>query len=216
MELQQRTFAKVYMWMFIGLLTTFLTGYIVSINENMLYNVFETGLYYIFLIAEIGIVIFLSARINKMSYMTSVISFLSYSILTGISFALIFIAYNIFSIMMVFGITAIVFAIFAAIGYFTKIDLSKIRTVLFMGLLGIIIVSIIALFIDNVALNLGLIIIGLLLFIGYVAYDIQRIKNYTMAINDPDKVAIYGALQLYLDFINIFIRLLSIFGKRKN
>ncbi len=211
----QRVFAKVYMWMFIGLLVTFVTGYVVSINENMVYNVFSTGLFPILLIAEIGVVIFLSARINKMSFVGCVISFLLYAILTGITLSLIFIVYKLDSIIFVFGITAFIFALFALIGYFTKIDLSKIGTILFMGVIGIIIASIISVFVNNAAFDLGLIIFGLIIFVCYVAFDIQRIKNRMTTMNDPDKVAIYGALQLYIDFINIFIRLLSLFGGRK-
>ena len=197
-----KIFSKIFFWMFIGLAITFGIGYYVSLNSNMLYNVFSK--YYIFLvIAEIAVVIWLSARIRKMRPTTTKILFCLYSFLTGLTFSSIFVLYEITSIISIFGITAIIFLIFALIGYFTKIDLTKFGVYLFMGLLGVIICSIINMF-------------ALIIFIAYIAYDIQIIKRNLYTFEEQDNLAIFGALQLYLDFINIFLRLLQLFGRSRD
>lgn len=210
--LDNKIFSKVFFWMFIGLAITFGVGYYVSINDVMLYNVFSK--YYIFLIiAELVVVIWLSARIRKMKPMTAKILFCLYSLITGLTFSSIFVVYKITSIVYVFGITALLFLVFALIGYFTKIDLTKIGIYLFMALLGVIICSIINMFVGSETFNLGITIVCLIVFIIYIAYDIQIIKRNLYLIPEEDNLAIYGALQLYLDFINIFLRLLQLFGR---
>ena len=210
-----KIFSKIFFWMFIGLAITFGIGYYVSLNSNMLYNVFSK--YYIFLvIAEIVVVIWLSARIRKMSPTTAKILFCLYSFLTGLTFSSIFVLYEITSIISIFGITAIIFLIFALIGYFTKIDLTKFGVYLFMGLLGVIICSIINMFVKSGTFDLTLTIIALIIFIAYIAYDIQIIKRNLYTFEEQDNLAIFGALQLYLDFINIFLRLLQLFGRSRD
>ena len=210
-----KIFSKIFFWMFIGLAITFGIGYYVSINENMLYNVFSK--YYIFLIiAELVVVIWLSARIRKMKPTTAKLLFCAYSFLTGLTFSSIFVVYKMTSIVMVFGITSLIFLIFALIGYFTKLDLTKIGTYLFMILLGVIICSLINMFVGSETFDLALTIICLIVFIVYVAYDIHIIKRNLYAIPEEDNLAIYGALQLYLDFINIFLRLLQLFGRSRD
>lgn len=210
-----KIFSKVFFWMFIGLAITFGVGYYVSLNSNMLYNVF--GRYYwFFIIAEIIVVIVLSARIRKMQPITAKILFCAYSFLTGLTFSSIFVFYNIMSIIYVFGITSILFLAFALIGYFTKIDLTKLGIYLFMALLGVIICSIVNIFVGSETFDLGITIICLLVFIIYIAYDIQIIKRNLYLIPEEDNLAIYGALQLYLDFINIFLRLLRLFGSSRD
>lgn len=210
-----KIFSKVFLWMFIGLAITFGVGYYVSLNEAMLYNVFSK--YYIFLIiAELVVVIVLSARIRKMQPTTAKILFCLYSFITGLTFSSIFVVYNLMSIMYIFGITALIMLVFSLIGHYTKMDLTKISTYLFMALLGIIICSIINMFVGSETFNLTLIIICLIVFIIYIAYDVQVIKRNLYMIEDEENLAIYGALQLYLDFINIFLRLLELFGKNKD
>lgn len=210
-----KIFSKVFMWMFIGLAITFGVGYYVSLNENMLYNVFSK--YYIFfIIAELIVVIVLSARIRKLQPLTAKILFCAYSFLTGLTFSSVFVIYNLTSIVYVFGITSLIFLIFALIGYFTKIDLSKLGTYLFMILVGVIICSIINMFVGSETFNLGISIVCLIVFIAYIAYDIQVIKRNMYSIPNEENLAIYGALQLYLDFINIFLRLLQFFGNRRD
>ena len=201
--------------MFIGLAITFGVGYYVSLNENMLFNVFSRY-YWFFIIAELGVVIFLSARIRKIQPITAKILFCLYSFLTGLTFSSIFVLYNLMSIMYVFGITSVLFLVFALIGYFTKIDLTKLGIYLFMALIGIIICSIINLFVGSSTFDLGITIICLIVFIAYIAYDMQVIKRNLYLIDQQDNLAIYGALQLYLDFINIFLRLLRLFGNSRD
>lgn len=210
----QNNYSKVFMWMFIGLLVTFTTGYFVSTNENMLLAVFS-GWYFFLVIAELAVVIFLTARIHKMSETTAKISFILYSFLTGLTFSCVFVAFDITSIMYAFLISSLLFGIFALIGAFTKIDLSKLSTILLMLLVGIILCTLINMFIGSESFNFALCIIGLVVFMLYVAYDMQKIKQLA-EIYDGDKLAIIGALELYLDFINIFLRLLELFGRNRD
>jgi len=210
-----KIFTKVFLWMFIGLAITFGIGYYISMNETMFYNVFAKY-YWFLIIAEIVVVIVLSARIRKMKPMTAKILFCLYSFITGLTFSSVFVVYQLTSIVYVFGITALIFLIFAAIGYFTKIDLTKLGIYLFMVLLGVIICSIINMFVGSETFDFTLTIICLIVFIAYIAYDIQIIKRNLYLIEEEDNLAIYGALQLYLDFINIFLRLLRIFGNSRD
>lgn len=210
----QNNYSKVFMWMFIGLLVTFATGYFVSTNENMLLAVFS-GWHFFLVIAEFAVVIFLTARIHKMSETTAKISFILYSFLTGLTFSCVFVAFDITSIMYAFLISSLLFGIFALIGAFTKIDLSKLSTILLMLLVGIILCTLVNMFIGSESFNFALCIIGLVVFMLYVAYDMQKIKQLA-EIYDGDKLAIIGALELYLDFINIFLRLLELFGRNRD
>lgn len=211
---ENKIFSKVFMWMFIGLAITFGVGYYVSLNTNMLYNISNYCIF--FIIAELVVVLILSARIRKLKPITAKIMFCVYSFLTGLTFSVIFILYEVTSIIYVFGITAVIFLIFALIGYFTKLDLSKFGVYLLMALIGVIICSIINMFVKSEGFDIGITIVCLLVFIAYIAYDIQVIKRNLYLIENEDNLAIYGALQLYLDFINIFLRLLRFFGNRRN
>ena len=213
--MKNNLYSKMFMWMFVGLLITFLVGYYVSTNENMIYNIFATKFYWVIYISEIVTVIVLSARILKMSKNGAIFGFLLYSFLSGLTFSSIFLTFKMSSIIFIFLITALVFLIFALIGYFTKINLTKLGTILFMGLIGILIASIINIFVQSQTFDLILVIIGIIVFIGYIAYDINKVKRLEGQI-DEDKLSIIGALELYLDFINLFIRLLQLFGKNKD
>ena len=210
-----KIFSKIFFWMFIGLAITFGVGYYVSINENMLYNVFSKY-YIVLIIAELAVVIWLSAGIRKMKPTTAKLLFCLYSFITGLTFSSIFVLYQIMSIMYVFGITAVILLIFGLIGYYTKIDLTKIGVYLFMALLGVIICSLINMFVGSNTFDLGLTVVALIIFIIYIAYDIQIIKRNLYMISEEDNLAIYGAFQLYLDFINIFLRLLRLFGRSRD
>jgi len=206
---------KVFGWMFLGLLITFGAGYVVSLDINMIENIFSGPTYIILVIAEILVGIFLSARIHKMSGPTATCLYLFYTFLTGLTFSSVFIAYEMSSIIIIFLIAALLFGVFALIGKFTKLDLSKISTFLFMGVLGIIILSIINIFVASETLNIVGAIIGLIVFLGYTAYDIQNIMKYNGGIEERN-MAIIGAFSLYLDFINVFMDLLRLFGDSKD
>ncbi len=211
---KQTLLSKVFMWMFIGLLVTFLTGYVVSLNPNMLLSLFG-GVGYVFcVICELLLVIFLSARISKMSPTTAKVSFLLYSFVTGLTFASIFVVYELTSIIYVFLITALVFGVFAFIGSTTKLDLTKTGTYLLMALLSVLICTILNMFIKSSSFDFVISVISVLIFIGFTAYDVQRVlRLYDNNVLPEENLAIYGALDLYLDFINIFLELLKFFGK---
>lgn len=211
-----KIFSKVFLWMFIGLLITFGVAYYVSTNDNMVYNLFSGRKYWIFWVIEFAVVIVLSARIRKMNPLTAKILFLLYSGLTGLTLSSIFIIYDIMSIVYTFAITSGLFLVFGLIGYFTKLDLTKLGIYLVMALFGVIIASIINIFIGSETFNLGLCIIGIIIFLAYIAYDIQIIKRNMFGIENEDNLVIYSAFQLYIDFINLFIRLLQFFGKSKD
>ena len=215
--MNNKLLTKVFGWMVLGLLITFGTGFLVSHNENILINVLSgPGLLGIF-IMEIAIVLFLSFRISKMSPAVARASFILYSFVNGFFFSTSFVEFDVASLIFIFLVTAIVFAIFAALGIVTKMDLSKLSTYLFMGLIGIIICGIINIFIGSSTVDFVLSIIGIILFVGYTAYDVKVIMNTEKFDLIPeDNLAIYGALQLYLDFINLFIRLIEIFGKGRD
>ena len=208
--------SKVFLWLFLGLALTFGVGYYVSTNSTMLYNIFSDGKHLLFAIIEIVIAIFLSARINKMSSMTAGICYLLYAGFSGLTFSSIFVVYEITSIMFVFGIAAVLFLIFGLIGAFTKIDLSKFSTFLFMALIGLLLAYVVGIFIDSSEFNFALAAFGVILFLGFTAYDIQGIKKNWYGINGEDNQAIFGAFNLYIDFINIIVDLLRIFGRGKD
>ena len=213
--MEKSVYPKIFMWMFIGLLITFGTGYFVATSEEMLTAVFSSGIYFILIIAELATVIFLSARIQKMSVTTARLSFILYSFLTGLTFSSIFVVYKLSSILFVFLIAAVVFLFFAIVGAVTKIDLSKLGTILLMMLVGIILCSLLNAFIGSENFDIALCIISLIIFFGFIAYDMQKIRRLSEQF-DEDKLAIIGALELYLDFINIFVDLLRIFGNSRD
>lgn len=149
-----RLLSKTFLWMFLGLFVTFITGYIVSINENMLLSIFGGPIFWIIIILEFALVIFFSARVHKMKPMTAKICFLLYSFVSGLTFSSIFVGFELGSVMYVFLISAVIFAIFGAIGYFTNANLNKISTFLLMGLLALVICCIVNLFVGNSTFDL--------------------------------------------------------------
>lgn len=209
--MQNKIYPKTFMYLFIGLLITFLTGYYVQTNQDMLEFIFTGGTYIFLVILELGVAIFLSARITKMSPVTAKTCYLLYSFLSGLSFSSVFVIYKLESILMVFLVAAALFLIFALIGYFTKMDLSKLGTYLLMILLGVIICSVINIFIGNETFDIIVTCISIVVFLGYIAYDIQQVKRLEGMIDD-ENLAVISAFQLYLDFINIIYDLLRLFG----
>ncbi len=208
--------SKTFLWMFLGLLVTFATGYVVSINENMVNTIFSGSLYWLFIIIELALVIFFSTRIFKMKSTSAKICFLLYSFVSGLTFSSIFLVFDISSIFYVFLIAALLFGIFGLFGYRTKLDLSKISTYLLMALIGVVLCTIINIFLNNSTFDLIISIIAILIFTIYVAYDIRQLKVLKEANLDDEILAIHGAFELYLDFINIFIHLLSIIGDSRD
>lgn len=209
-------FSKVFMWMFIGLLVSFGTGLFVATQEAMIMNLYANGIIYFIWIAELILVIALSLGINKFSPFVAKILFLLYALATGFSLSSVFIVYKLSSIILVFAETSLIFGVFALIGAYTKIDLTKIGTICYMGLFGIIVATIINLFVGNSTADILLQSLGILVFIGITAYDMQKIKLLTANMENKENAAIIGALELYLDFINIFLKLIQLFGKESD
>lgn len=210
--MENKIYSKIYLWLFIGLLVTFLTGAYTATNEDALSVIFAKGYYWIFVLVELGLAIFLSARIQKMQPTTAKISYLLYTFFSGLTFASLFVVYKLESIILVFAITAVLFLLFALIGHFTKMDLSKIGTYLIMMLIGIILCTLVNLFLQNSTFDMVISGISVIVFLGFIAYDIQKIKRLNGFLAE-DNLAVLGAFELYLDFINIFIDLLRLFGK---
>ncbi len=210
-----KLYSKVYGWLFAGLLLTFATGAFLSNYENAMINLMNGVGYIVILLVEFGLAIFLSARIHKMSGATATFCYLLYSFVTGITFSTIFMAFEMKSLILIFLITAIVFGIFALFGTFTNLSLDKLGNTLLMMLLGIIIASLINIFVGSNTMDLIICIIGMIVFIGYISYDMKKLPVLFDSLGEENG-AIYGAFQLYLDFINIFIYLLRLFGGNDN
>lgn len=205
--------SKVFRWFGIGLLVTFLVAYFVSTNVTLLSFIFSGVTYWIIFIIEIILAIWLSARIRSMSSGFTKVLYIGYSALTGLTFSSIFVVYEIDSIIWIFLASSILFILFSLLGKNTKIDMSRFGIYLVIALFGIIILELINIFLVNQALDMTLCIASILVFVGYVAYDIQKmIRTY----DETDNMAVIGAFDLYLDFINIFLRLLQLFGKESN
>ena len=205
----------VYLWMFLGLLVSGLTAYFTSTSFDMIRFVNKNLL--LIIIAEFVVVIVFSTMQRKVSPLVAKILFLLYSFINGLTLSAIFVIYTKESIITVFISAAIMFGLLALYGYTTKTNLDSLGRILIFGLLAIIITSIINIFINSSGLDIILSIISIVLFLGLTAYDMQKLKSiYNYYDNDSNmlsKSSIYGALNLYLDFINIFLELLRLFGK---
>lgn len=210
--MDNKLISKSFMWMFIGLLVTFITGYVICLNESTL-ALALSGFYIIAVIVQLVLVFVLSRNLFKMKPTTAKILFIVYSMVTGFTFSSIFVVYEMTSIIFVFALAAVLFGIMAILGYYTKIDLSKFSSYLLFGLIGVIIATVINIFWINDTFTTIICIISILIFLGLTAYDIQKIKRLNI---DTDNAAIYGALELYLDFINIFLDLLRLFGRERD
>jgi FtsH-binding integral membrane protein len=209
---------KVYVWMTLALVITGLTAYGVATTPAMRQIFVSSGLFWVLAIAELAIVFGVTAAINRISLTTATLLFTLYSVINGLLLSSIFLVYTATSIASVFFITAGTFGAMALVGYTTKTDLSSMGKILFMALIGLIIASVVNIFVGSKGLDLIISYVGVLIFVGLTAWDTQKIKN--MLLEAPDasesmqKIALLGALTLYLDFINPFIYLLRIFGKR--
>lgn len=212
---------KVYVWMTLALIITGVTAYGVAHSEVLMQKVLESrGIFWGFLLAELGLVWIISRFIDRLSLTTATLLFIVYSALNGATLSVIFMVYSPAVITKVFFITAGTFGAMAAFGYFTKADLSSLGKLLIMALVGIIIASLVNLFlIKSGTFDLIVSYIGVLVFVGLTAYDSQKIKNLLLEADDVNeesqKIALIGSLALYLDFINLFLYLLKIFGREK-
>ncbi len=209
--------SRVFAWMFLGLIVTAATAGVIGSSDSMLTDVTANPLILIVVfVVQIGIVITLTARAEKLSPAAATGLFLFYSATNGVLFAFIFELYTSQSIFMTFAITAGMFGAMAAWGYFTKADLTKLGAIAFMALIGLILATIVNVFVANDALYWITTYAGVAIFCALTAYDMQKLKGYGQAGAASQGQAILGALILYLDFINLFLFLLRIFGQARN
>ena len=211
---------KVYVWMTLALAITGVTAYGVATSEVLLTLIFSNSIIrWGLLIAELALVIGVTGAINRLSLTTATLLFTLYSVLTGVTFSVIFLAFDAMVITKVFLITAGTFGLMSLIGYTTKTDLTSLGKLCFMGLLGVILATLVNLFLHSSGFDLILSYVGVAVFIGLTAYDSQKIRQMLAMCPDggeqAQKLALLGALSLYLDFINLFLYLLRIFGNRK-
>jgi FtsH-binding integral membrane protein len=215
---------RVMGWMAAGLAITFLTAWIVYITPAIADMIFGGFMFYGILIAQLAVVFILSAMIERISSTAALVMFMAYATLTGLTISAVMFVYEFGSILYVLGLTAVIFLIMAVYGAVTRRDMTRIGSMCLFGLIGIILASIFNLFMRSEALDYFISYAGIIIFIGLTAYDTQRIKNkylYDTSYGADDnsdyiqKHAIFGALILYLDFINLFLKLLRIMGKRK-
>ena len=215
----------VFMWMFLALSITAVTSYLFATTPsliNMLINP-ETGSMsgtgWIVMLAPLGLVLLMAMGYQRLSASTLVLIFVVYSILMGASLSFIFLIYTGASIAKTFLITSAMFGVMAVVGYTTKTDLSKFGSIMFMGLIGIIIASVINMFMRSEMMDYIISFIGVLVFTGLTAYDVQKLKRIGASVTGETesarKLTIMGALTLYLDFINLFLFLLRFFGNRR-
>ena len=210
----RKTMVGVYAWMTLALMISAVTGIYLASNETLLYALGFSSLYWILAIAEIVIVVALSAKASKMSPLAAKMWFIVYALLNGVTFGVVFAAYDIGTVGYAFLVTAIVFAVMTIYGYATKTDLSSIGNLFVMALVGLMIATVLNFFIRSDGWTLALMYIGVVVFIGLIGYDTQKIKQLAYHEGHGVKNAsILGALVLYLDFINIFIRLVRIMDR---
>jgi FtsH-binding integral membrane protein len=209
---------SVYNYMALALAITGLTAWVVSTSPAALQLIFGTPLKWVVMLAPLGFVFFLSARIHAMSLSAAQLSFWAFAVAMGLSMASIFLVFTATSIARVFFITAATFGAMSLYGYTTRRDLSQWGTFLLMGLIGVIIASLVNIFLASSMLHFVVSIAGVIVFVGLTAYDTQAIKEEYYEGDAPElaaRKAIYGALRLYLDFINLFVLLLQSFGTQR-
>jgi len=212
---------RVYVWMALGLLTTAGVAAFVSVSPLFQVLAGQPLLFFVLMIAELGLVFGLSWGINRISPATAMLLFFAYAALNGLTLSVLFVAYTLGSVAGTFVATAAMFGAMSIIGYVTKIDLSKFGTFLFMGVIGLIIAMLVNMFWSNSILGLIVTFAGIIIFLGLTVYDTQRIKRMTVVAMQQGnegieaRLGILGALSLYLDFINLFLFMLSLGGRRR-
>lgn len=216
-ESDSRIMTKSFLVVLAALIVTAITSTLVVVNEslnNMVYSAFEVWLF-----VELGVVIAASVAINKRKVALSAVLFGVYAIVNGLTLSVIFYAYELGSIQEIFLLTAAMFAGMAVIGATTKIDLTKVGSILMMALWGVILVTFVnMLFLHNSGIDLFMDYVGVVIFVGLTAYDTQKLKSLARSgeVENSNLIAIYCGMELYLDFINLFLRLLRLFGRSRN
>lgn len=218
---QSTLLRSVYVWMTLALVITGFVSMYVAQSYQLISLIFGNKLaLWGMLIAELAVVFYLSARINSISFTKATVMFIIYSILNGATLASIFLVYTMSSIASTFFVAAGTFGVMALYGYVTKSDLTRIGNICLMALIGLIIATLVSMFWQNSMLQMIITYVGVILFVGLTAYDSQKIKRLLTAdgievTEETQKIALLGALTLYLDFINLFLYLLRLLGDRK-
>ncbi len=213
-------FRNVYLWMTMALALTALTAYTVAGSETLLQAIFTNrALFFGLIIGELALVFILAANILRMSFLTATLMFIAYSVVNGATLSVIFLVYDLGSIGLTFLVTAGMFGAMSLYGFVTGRDLSSWGNLLFMALVGVVIASLVNLFLKSETLMWIVTYIGIVLFVGLTAYDTQRIKRMIhsgAAVDETmQKLALLGALSLYLDFVNLFLYMLRLLGNRR-
>jgi FtsH-binding integral membrane protein len=219
-ELQRSFIVRVYAWMVIGLVITavaaWLTTSIPALQEAIFTNI---PVFFGLLIGELVLVIVLSAAVNRLSPALATLLFAGYAALNGVTLSFLMLVYTDASIFLTFGVTACTFGIMTLFGYTTQRDLTRLGSLLIMALIGLIIASVANIFFASSTLYWIVTYVGILIFIGLIAYDTQKLKRMSLSLGTDgsmaQKASIIGALQLYLDFVNLFLLLLRLLGKRR-
>jgi FtsH-binding integral membrane protein len=224
----KKFFANVFLWMFVALAVSSIAAFVFASSPTILsYLVAEKGftiLGYIAIFAPLGLVMLMGAAMQRLSFPALVGFFLLYSVLTGVMLSFILLIYAAASIVICFVAAAIIFAVMAVMGYTTDVDLSKFGPILMAGVIGLVVVSVINMFIGSDTLGYILGFVGIAIFTALTAYKVQEIKRIgegldengnEIALADSKKLAIMGALSLYITFINLFLSLLRVFGDRR-
>lgn len=215
--ISESVIAQSFLFMFIALAITAVSA-LYTLNSSLIYYLYYYDLlFYGLIIGEFVVVIAANHAMSHQRLVPSAILFTAYAVINGITLSSILIFYAGSSIVSVFVITSALFGVMAFIGFVTKKDLSSLGGICAMGLIGLIIASIVNMFLGSTGLDMIISYIGVIIFVGLTAYDVQKIKNITMLADSTNAtiLGLYGALQLYLDFVNLFIKLLRIMGKRK-
>lgn len=212
---------KVYTWMTLALAITGITAFGIANSPNLVMMMYSNpAIMWAIIITEFALVIGVTSAINRLSLTTATLLFILYSVLNGVMLSSIFLVYSTTVITKVFLITSCTFGCMAAFGYTTKSDLSSIGKIAFMALIGLIIASVVNIFMKSTGFDMIISYVGVLVFVGLTAYDSQKIKQMLLTRGDMDegtqKLALLGSLSLYLDFINLFLYLLRIFGRNND
>jgi FtsH-binding integral membrane protein len=224
-DASRKFLANVFMWMFVALGISALCAYVFANTPAFRDTLVDqttgqlSGLAYIVMFAPLAFILLINFGFNRISYPVLALLFVAYSAITGISLSFILLAFTASSVLGVFLTSSVVFGIMAIAGYTTKQDLTKFGSILIMFLIGIVVASLVNMFLHSSGLDMLISYIGVAVFVGLTAYDVQKLKNIGAGLTYGDapaaKMALIGGLTLYLDFINLFIMLLRLFGRRR-
>ena len=211
--------AKAFFWMFLGLLTTFAVAFFGYATGTILYVFAIPYFHIVLLVVQLGVVFFLSARLHKLRAGTARALFFVYAAVTGVVFSAYFLIFSMMSLILVFAMTAVYFGAMALYGYRTQTDLTRLRPILVGGLIFLIVCGLLSMFLPLGMMDRVVCLIGVGIFLAFTAYDTQKIRAYSQAYQGDqamlERASIFSALQLYLDFINLFLYLLRFLGNKR-